>query len=196
MGTGPAVVTMEETMAEPDGTAKAPYGGRWRIVSAGLALLLVAAVVGCVLLWRDRDDLADLEGRTDAERAATEQAEQVVVAWLTYDYRDDPDDQTWVTENGTDAFQAQYEQDALNQARQEIVGDREFVSRGRVVNSAATVEDEDHVTVLVFTDQAVTDKDIRREGGEALHARSGVELSMVREDGEWLVDELVQLQFQ
>lgn len=168
-------------------------GSMAKIACAVLAVLLVGALVGCFLLWQERSESED---RAAAEKAATHEAERIVVAWLTYDYRDDPDDQTWITESSTEDFQERYEQDVFNRAREELVSRRQFVSSGRVVESAATVEDTDHVTVLVFTDQTVTDREIRRSGGEAFHARSGVELSMVREDGEWLVDELVQLQFQ
>lgn len=171
----------------------APDGRAWRIACGVLAALLVGALVGCLLLWQDR---SDLEERAEAERAATEEAERIVVAWLTYDYRTYRDDMAWVTDSGTESFQEDYSPEALEGLRKRMIGPRQLVSRGRAVNSAATVQDADHVTVLVFTDQTLTDKEIRREGGEALHARSGVELSMVREDGEWLVDEMVQLQFQ
>ncbi|KAA1426978.1 hypothetical protein [Nocardioides antri] len=166
---------------------------RWQIACAGLAVLLVAAAVACFLLWQDRSDHED---RLAAEKAATAEAERIVVSWLTYDYRTYDDDMAWVTESGTDAFQEEYSPEALEGLRQEMVGPRQLVSRGRVVNSAATVEDDHHVTVLVFTDQTLTDRKIRRQGGEALHARSGVELVMVRDGDEWLVDEMVQLQFQ
>lgn len=173
---------------------------RWRIVSAVLALLLVAAVVAVVLLWRDRSDLAELEERRDAEIAAAEEAERIVAAWLTYDYRTYRDDMAWVTESGTPRFQEKYSPEALEGLRTKMVGPRQLVSRGRIVDSAATWEKDDRVKVLVFTDQTLTDKDIRRSGRPALHARSGVELTMVRDGGgdgeEWLVDALVQLQFE
>jgi hypothetical protein len=164
-----------------------------RIVGGTLAVLLVVATVGCYLLWQDR---ADLEDRADAESAASEEAERIVVAWLTYDYRTYEDDLGWVAESGTDRFQEEYSPEAIEGLRTKMIGPRQLVSRGRVVNSAATVEDVDKVRVLVFTDQTLTDKDIRRGRGEPLHARSGVELVMVRDGDEWLVDELVQLQFQ
>lgn len=168
---------------------------RWRFVSAALALLLVGAVVGCVLLWRDRTDLEDLQDRVAAEAAATEEAERIVVAWLTYDYRSFDEDMRWVAESGTDRFQEERSEELLEGLRTKMVGPRRIVSRGRVLDSAASWE-EDRVKVLVFTDQTLTDKEIRRQGRPALHARSGVELTMVHDDGEWLVDELVQLQFE
>lgn len=165
----------------------------WRVACAVLAILLIGAVVVAGVLWRDRADLRD-EAR--AERAATEAAEQIVVAWLTYDYHSFQDDMSWVTKSGTETFQDEYSPEALEGLRKRMVGPRQLISRGRVVDAAATVEDENHVTVLVFTDQTLTDKEMRREGKPGLHARSGVELTMVREGDRWLVDEMVQLQFQ
>ena len=50
---------------------------RWPIACAALAILLVASLVGCFLLWQDRSDREDL---ADAEVAATEEAERIVVA--------------------------------------------------------------------------------------------------------------------
>ena len=82
------------------------------------------------------------------------------------------------------------------ETRKRIVEKGQLVSRGYVVNSAATVSDANHAKVLVFTDQRLTDKDIRGEGAAPLHARSGIELTMVRVDGEWLVDAMVPLQSQ
>jgi hypothetical protein len=166
---------------------------RWQRVCAGLAALLIAALVGGGLLLQDR---AELEGRVDAEKAATAKAEQVVISWLTYDYRTYRDDMTWVTRSGTAKFKREFSSAALEGMRKRIVGPRQLISRGRVVNSAATATDSDHVRVLLFTDQRLTDKEIRTQDQPALHARSGVELRMVRTNERWLVDDLVQLQFQ
>lgn len=177
----------------PDTGAAPARDRRWPIVSAVLALLLIAAAVGCFTLAQDRSDLED---RASAESAATDEAERIVVAWLTYDYRTYDDDMAWVTASGTEKFQKEYSPEALEGLREKMVGPRELISRGRVVNSAATVKDSEHVKVLIFTDQTLTDKEIRDGGAEPLHARSGVELSMVHVDDTWLVDEMVQLQFQ
>jgi len=167
-----------------------------RIVCATLAALLVAAIVGCVLLWQDRSDLDDLRALAEAERTATEEAERIVVASLTYDYRTYDDDIAWVSENGTEEFQEDRSAEDYGVLETKMIVPRQIESRGRVVDSAATVEDEDTVKVLVFTDQTLTDKAIRRDNLEPLHARSGVELTMVRDGNTWLVDEMVQLQFQ
>jgi hypothetical protein len=167
---------------------------RWRIAVAVLTVLLIAAVAGCVVLWGDRSDLKDLEGHRTDEAAATKAAEGFVYSYLTYDYRTYEKDLSWMTERGTDAFREGYTDDELA-ARKKLIVPGQLISRGRVVDSAATWDKDGEVTVLVFTDQTLTDRDIRRSGKPALHTRSGLELTMVREHGKWLVDKMVQLQF-
>ncbi len=171
----------------------APRERNWKRISQVLAGLLVLALIGSVALavgW------SRSQGRIDADRTATRAAERVVVNWLTYDYRTYRNDMSWITETGTKKFKKEFSAVALEGMRKRIIGPRQLVSRGRVVNSAATATDADHVKVLLFTDQTLTDKEIRKAGTAPLHARSGVELSMVRVDGTWLVDDMVQLQFQ
>jgi hypothetical protein len=174
-------------------SARAPEGRNWKRISVVLAALLALAIVACIgLAVRGTQS----QGRVDADRSATRAAERVVVNWLTYDYRTYRNDMTWITASGTPRFRKEFSADALEGMRKRIIGPRQLVSRGRVVNSAATATDADHVKVLLFTDQTLTDKDIRKAGTAPLHARSGVELSMVRVGGTWLVDDMVQLQFQ
>jgi hypothetical protein len=175
---------------EPVGAARER---NWKRISMVLAGLLAAALIACVGLAVSR---AQSQGQVNAERTATRAAERVVVNWLTYDYRTFRDDMTWITKSGTPKFRKEFSSEALEGLRKRISGERQLVSRGRVVNSAATATDADHVKVLVFTDQTLTDKEIREDGTAPLHARSGVELTMVRVDGTWLVDDMVQLQFQ
>jgi len=177
-------------MTEVEGDA----GGRnWKRISLVLTGLLILTLAACVGLGISR---AHSQARLDADRAATRAAERVVVNWLTYDYRTYRDDMTWIAKSSTPNFKKDFSGEALEGMRKRIIGPRQLVSRGRVVNSAATAKDADHVKVLLFTDQTLTDKEIRKNGTAPLHARSGVELSMVRVGGAWLVDDMVQLQFQ
>lgn len=192
MGAGATAMTENAGMAD-ESDAASPRIRRWQRIGAVLTVLLIATLIGGGVLLQDR---AELKGRADAEKAATDRAEQVVMSWLTYDYRTYRDDMTWVTRSGTPKFRKEFSSAALEGMRKRIVGPRQLISRGRVVNAAATATDADHVRVLLFTDQRLTDKEIRKQEQPALHARSGVELSMVRTDGRWLVDDLVQLQFQ
>jgi len=181
---------MVSTADESTGTSRERNWKRISVVLAGLLALALIAAVGFAV------SRADSQGRVDAQRTAVRAAERVVVNWLTYDYRTYRSDMSWITESGTPKFRKEFSAEALEGMRKRIVGPRQLVSRGRVVNSAATATDSDHAKVLLFTDQTLTDKDIREEGTAPLHARSGVELTMVKVSGEWLVDDMVQLQFQ
>ena len=174
------------TADESTGTSRACNWKRISIVLAGLSVLALIAAVGLAV------SRAQSEGRVDAQRTAVRAAERVVVNWLTYDYRTYRNDMSWVTKSGTAKFRKEFSAET----RKRIVEKGQLVSRGYVVNSAATVSDANHAKVLVFTDQRLTDKDIRGEGAAPLHARSGIELTMVRVDGEWLVDAMVPLQSQ
>jgi Mce-associated membrane protein len=174
-------------------TGVATDGRNWKRISLVLAGVLVVALAACVGLAVSR---AQSQGRIDADRTATRAAERVVVNWLTYDYRTYRDDTSWIAKGGTPKFRKEFSAEALEGMRKRIIGPRQLVSRGRVVNSAATASDGDHAKVLLFTDQTLTDKEIRKDKTAPLHARSGVELTMVRVDGTWLVDDMVQLQFQ
>ncbi len=181
------------TSAADNATGVAAAERNWNRISIVLAGLLAVALIACVGLAVSR---AQSQGRVDADRSATRAAERVVVNWLTYDYRTYRDDMTWITKSGTPKFKKEFSAEALEGMRKRIIGPRQLVSRGRVVNSAGTATDADHVKVLLFTDQTLTDKEIREDGTAPLHARSGVELTMVRVDGTWLVNDMVQLQFQ
>lgn len=174
-------------------TESSPGERNWKRVSFVLAGLLTVTVAACVGLAVSRSHSQD---RIGAGQAATREAEKIVVNWLTYDYRTYHSDMSWVTKSGTAKFKKEFSAAALEGMRKRIIGPRKLISRGRVVNSAATAKDADHVRVLLFTDQTLTDKDIRAEGSAPLHARSGVELRMVKVNGAWLVDDMVQLQFQ
>jgi hypothetical protein len=184
------VNTVTTDLPEP---AEPPRERDWKRIALVLAALLTLAVIGCIGLAVSR---AQSQGQVEADRMATRAAERVVVNWLTYDYRTYRNDMSWITASGTPKFRKEFSGEALEGLRKRIVGPRQLVSRGRVVNSAATATDADHVRVLLFTDQTLTDKDIRNDGGAPLHARSGVELTMVKIGDRWLVDDMVQLQFQ
>lgn len=194
MGAGTTAVSDDELgESVTDAVGGTPGERDWKRISFVLAGLLVLALIACVGLAISR---SHSQGRIAADRAASRAAERVVVNWLTYDYRTYRSDMSWVTKGGTANFRKQFSAEALEGMRKRIIGPRQLVSRGRVVNSAATATDSDHVKVLLFTDQTLTDKEIRKEKTAPLHARSGVELEMVRVDGDWLVDDMVQLQFQ
>ncbi len=156
---------------------------RWRIVSAALALLLVGAVVGCVVLWRDRTDLEDLQDRVAAEAAATEEAERIVVAWLTYDYRSFDEDVV-EAESYMTTEQAAEHSDLMNLLRDSAVAQKTIVE-AQLQGSGVARVNGDMAEILVMVNQ-LTEK----TGTEPFLLPVWATLRMVHEDGEWLVDEI------
>lgn len=156
-------------------------------MTGALAVALVAALVAVVLLWQDRG--AGEDGTRDAElhraeAAAEEAAKEAVVAMTTYSYRTVEEDFSWVESAGTADFQ-EYFAGASEQAVGLIRRIR-AEAQGTVVDSAATAIDPRHAKVLLYVDQEITSAG--EEGTKVDQPR--VTMQMVRQDGEWLVDEV------
>jgi Mce-associated membrane protein len=161
---------------------------RSRIVAGALAVALVASLVTVVLLWRDRDDAEDRASRSealvDAELAAEGAARAAVTRMTTYDFRTVEDDFSWIDEAGTDKFRTTF----TDAARPVIAYIRSVkaTAEGTVVDSAATAADPDHVKVLLYVDQQIRSRG--RKGADVDQPR--ITMQMVRQGGEWLVDEV------
>ena len=163
---------------------------RSRLLVGGLVLALVASLVAVVLLWRDRDDDA-AEDRAaastelvDAALAAEQAARDTVVQMTSYSFRTVDDDFDWVDAAGTKKFQENFADAA--KAAIAYVKTLKATAVGTVMDSAATAADADHVKVLLFVDQEIRSKG---ESGSRLD-QPRVTMQMVRQDGEWLVDEV------
>jgi Mce-associated membrane protein len=163
---------------------------RDRLLVGGLVLALVAALVAVVLLWRDRDrDDADDRAESsavlvDAAVAAEKEARDVVTRMTTYSFRTVEDDFSWVDDAGTENFQRNFA-DASKDAIA-LIRSLKATAAGSIVDSSATAADADHVKVLLFVDQRIRSQG---EKGSKLD-QPRVTLQMVRQDGEWLVDEV------
>ncbi len=149
-----------------------------------LALVLVAAGAGVLLLWRHADGLAESEAKVSAEREATQVASDVAVAMTTYDHRTLEDDLAWIEEDGTDSFEETFL--ASTRPVRGLIREERATAEGTVTDAAGTAEDEDHVTVLLFVDQVI------ERAGEPRSAveRTRVVMEMVHQDGRWLVDDV------
>ena len=161
---------------------------RDRLLVGGLVLALVAALVAVVLLWRDRDD-ADARAESSAELveasvAAEKEARDVVTRMTTYSFRTVEDDFSWVDDAGTENFQRNFA-DASKDAIA-LIKTLKATAAGSVVDSSATAADADHVKVLLFVDQKIRSQG---EKGAKLD-QPRITMQMVRQGGEWLVDEV------
>ena len=163
-------------------------GTRDRLLVVALAVALVAALVAAVLLWRDRDDSDDRasssESLVEAEIAAEAAAQDVLERMTTYSFRTVEEDFGWVDDATTEKFQGSFAE--AREAALTYVTAVKATAEGSVVDSAATAADADHVKVLLFADQEIRST---RDKGYRLD-QSRVTMQMVRQDGEWLVDEV------
>jgi Mce-associated membrane protein len=171
-------------MTEDQGLENEPSGaeparrrtGFLRRAAAGLlvAVLLAALVVGWLRL-QDRQELVD------AGREAEAAARAAVTNMLTYDYRHLDEDFAWVERDGTDAFVEAFQASADNV--REIADATSAVSTATIVRSGVHVEDGDQASALV-----VADSDITKATGLPIQNRWFVSVTLVNEDGRWLVD--------
>ena len=157
---------------------------RARTGVAVLLVLLLAATVAVVLLWRQNDDLSRSQELASAERTATREASRIAVSMTSYDYRTVDKDFAWIDEDGTSKFQDTFSE-STKPIRQLITRTR-ATATGKVSDAAGTAEDADHVEVLLFVDQV-----LRRAGDEKSSVDSNrVVMQMVRQGSRWLVDDV------
>jgi Mce-associated membrane protein len=166
---------------DPGSTAehgKGARGGAPVLVAVLLTLVLVAALA--VAVWsgtRLQTAEEGLEARSDVVRAA----ERFTVAVNNYDSESVDDYQADVSELLSTKFRSEFEsamEDIVLQVRQ-----AEMSSQGEVLASGVATLDEDSARVLVVADAAVETVADQRQR----HFRW--EVSLVKVDGEWLVDD-------
>lgn len=152
---------------------------RHRVLVGALVLALVASLVVLALVWREWSQLQD---RAAAEDAAERAARQAVLAMTTYDHETLEQDFAWVERVGTEDFEEFFRRSS-KRART-YIEKVEASATGEVVASAADVQGPDRVEVLLFVTQTIT----RAGAGDKRVDRPRVTMTMVRVDGEWLVD--------
>ncbi|GAA1912541.1 hypothetical protein GCM10009815_04390 [Nocardioides marmoribigeumensis] len=149
-----------------------------------LVVLLVAALVALVVLWRHDADLTRTRDLAVAEHDATRAASRIAVSMTSYDYRTVDEDFAWIDQDGTSRFQKTFSE-STKPIRQLITRTR-ATATGKVSDAAGTADDVDHVEVLLFVDQ-----ELRRAGDAKSSLDSNrVVMQMVHEGGRWLVDDV------
>lgn len=166
---------------DEDSTTTERPGGSGRLrtaMAAVLVLLLLAAVAAGVWgysRWQSAE--ADLEARADVARAA----ETFVVQFNTYDTESIDDYAESMNEllstSARTAFESQIEDITT------LINETGLESEGEVLASAVAALDDDSARVLVVADAEATSQ----AGPVQRHFRW--EVSMVKVDGEWLVDD-------
>jgi Mce-associated membrane protein len=151
-----------------------------------LALSLVALMV-VTLAWRSSSGGAAGEQALALQQAGTQAqaaARRAVIEMTTYDYRTVDKDFAWVDDAGTAAFRQHYAQ--VSSPIKQLVVRMQAKAQGSVVASATEVKDADHVVVLLFVDQVITNPG---QSGKGLD-QPRVTMSMVRQGGRWLVQDV------
>lgn len=153
----------------------------WKLVTGGLAVLLMVTLVVLFAVWQGSSDRRDREG---AEKAALDAAKTSAVSMTSYDYRRLDKDYAWVNDRATADFAKQYRE--ANKPLRGIVEKLKATARGTVSEAAATSESSTEVRVLLFIDQKITNT----TSEETRSDRSRVVMLMVKRDGAWLVDDV------
>jgi hypothetical protein len=149
-------------------------------MAAVLVLLLVAAVAAGI--WGFAR-LSSAEKEIDARADVVRVAEQFAVAVNNYDSESLDEYKSSVGELLSTKFRVDYDK-----AMEEIVGQAQqaqMESEGEVLASGVATLDSDSARVLVVSDATVTTA--LQEEGIQRHFRW--EVSLVKVDGEWLVDD-------
>ena len=176
-------IDSEEPGARPEDRPGSGSSRVRTVMSAVLALLLVASLVATAVLLGKRGDVeSSLDARGDVVRVA----ERFTVQVNNYDAGSVDDYRSTVGAMLTTKFK-----DEFDQAMQDIVKsfeEAEMVSKGEVLASGVASLDQDSAQVLVVADADVkTVFDTRQR-----HFRW--EVSLVKVDGRWLVDDFTPVQ--
>ena len=171
-------------LSETADDAATPAGRGDRRSVLLLAGALVAALALVVVLWGEERDAAHDADLRAAEAAATSAASDIAVSMTSYDHRTVDHDFAWVQGDGTASFQRTYAKSTEPIRR--LVEQTQAHAEGTVTDAAGTADDPTHVTVLLFVDQA-----LRHQGDRKAEIDSSrVVMSMVLQDGRWLVDDV------
>lgn len=162
------------------------------VALASLLLICLVTLLVVTLLWqtgtggsKDGDRAVALAA---AGKAADKAARVAVVEMTSYDYRSVATDFAWVDEAGTTKFQKQYAE--VSAPIKKLVVQLKAKAKGTVIDSAPIVKDVDHVTVLLFVDQEISNPGTGGSDPQRGLDQPRVTMQMVRKDGHWLVDEV------
>ena len=178
-----------EQEAEPDPetsstseTTEPVRRSRWVLVAAAVALLLVLLFLTLAFLdWRSARDVTASD---DAARTVRASVTDKVEALLSYDYATFDEDLEAAQEGMTSDFQGEYEPTVAEIRDRALAQQRSQVAD--VVAVAVVSQSPEQVETLVFVNTVSS-----REGAQQQRLmQNRVSVTMVKQDGSWLIDEL------
>jgi Mce-associated membrane protein len=160
---------------------------RWKALAIALALALVVSLIALVVAVRHESSGGSSQAShalvlSEAAQGAEAAARTAVVALTTYDYATYGADYLRVERAGTAKFKKYYAQ--VSAPIRQLVVRLKAHAVGTVVASSATAKDADHVTVLMFVDQTLTNA----TNSDRKLDQPRVTVQMVLSGGRWLVD--------
>ena len=180
--------TVEPSVGPDPGPVAEDEGGMprgrpvWLLVAIGLALALVLLFLALGFRdWREARDIADSEEAGQTVRASVTDN---VEALLSYDHKTFDEDLAAAQEGMTEKFQDEYDPTVA-----EIRDRAEAQKRSQeadVVAVAVVSQSPEEVETLVFVNTLSS-----REGSQQQRLmQNRVNVTMVKQDGDWLIDEL------
>jgi Mce-associated membrane protein len=171
-------------------SARVPRGSgpSWRVIAVlgvvALALVATAAVLG-LDTWNFRE-VREQDAVAEATRSAPAAAERASAAILSYGYQSLDADERTAKRYMTPQYGKRYADTFDRLVRPNAAKVRAKVE-AEVKASGVSHADADRVNVLLYVDQTTTST---ADSGEPQVALNRVQLSMVRVDGTWLVDDV------
>lgn len=164
----------------------ATTNGRTRpsVVTGVLALAVVALAALLVFVQSDRSDLQD---EVDRETEIAQAASNFTLAVLTYDHTEVDKSAEAIEARSTDNFADEYRQGFEANLRALIV-ESEATSTAEVDEVFVNRATGDTARVIT-----IATADVRSAAQSRAEVTSFIDLSMVRIDGEWLVDQMTSL---
>jgi len=156
--------------------------GRWWRVGVAVAVVLTLGFVGfAVKAWIDANEL---EQSADAGSTVRAAVSDKVETLLSYEYSSFDDDLADAEDVMTSSFQKEYAP-TVEEIRDRAVQQKR--SQEAQVSAVAVIDESpDEVSTLVFVDTASSTEGSKRQR----LMQNRVEVTMVKQDGTWLIDDL------
>lgn len=161
----------------------------YRLLIVVLAGALILTLV--VLIWfvqgenSAEDELEDTKESYAAGPDAQAEAERILAEMISFDYREIGDEYDWTKYLGDDELREEYENTIIPRLTK-VIRRTKAAAEGEVVQSAYDQIDEDHVDVLAFIRQNLTDV----QNKDGVVAEQWASLSMSRDGNGWLIDKV------
>ncbi|MDI9903371.1 hypothetical protein QM716_26275 [Rhodococcus sp. IEGM 1409] len=142
------------------------------LIAAGVLVVVAALGWGTFATWQKSVD-------DDARTSALESGRQFATDLATYNFENLDQNLSVVRDNSVGEFAGQYAQVAAN--LQNMIVQYQATSSAQIISAGLASSDRDNAEVLVFLDQTITNTN----SPDPRIDRNRMQLSLVREDGEW-----------